>query len=65
MNGARLADVAAASSFIGWLASLAVKALPIIQCLAGVIAIAAGIAAYRYHTAARRNLTVRDHGRDD
>lgn len=56
MNNERFADAAAAGSFIGWLASVAVQALPIIQCLAGLAAIVAGIAAARYHIVARRHL---------
>lgn len=56
MSGERLADAAAAGSAIGWLASIAVQTLPIIQWLAGLAAIAAGIAAARYHVLARGNI---------
>jgi hypothetical protein len=49
MNSERIADVAAAGSFIGWLSSVAVQTLPIIQWLAGLAAIVAGLAAAYYH----------------
>jgi hypothetical protein len=38
----RLADAAAGTSLVGWLASWATDALPIIQAIAGLVAIAAG-----------------------
>lgn len=63
MNGERMADAAAAGSVIGWLASVAVQTLPIIQWLAGLAAIGAGVAAARYHILARRNI-VREDERD-
>lgn len=52
----RAADLAAVGSVIGWLSSIAVQTMPIIQWLAGVAAIVAGVAAARYHIVARRHL---------
>jgi hypothetical protein len=49
MNSERIADFAAAGSVVGWLSSVAVQTLPIIQWLAGVVAIVAGLAAAYYH----------------
>lgn len=45
----RLADAAAAASGIGWLASWATDALPIIQAMAGIIAIISGAFAIAWH----------------
>jgi hypothetical protein len=49
MTNTRAADVAAATSTLGWLASWATNALPIIQALAGIVAIVAGLFAIAYH----------------
>jgi len=45
----RAADAAAATSTLGWLASWATDALPIIQAAAGIVAIVAGLFAIAYH----------------
>lgn len=45
----RIADAAAGTSVVGWLASWATDALPIIQALAGLVAIVAGCFAIAYH----------------
>ena len=45
----RLADAAAATSSIGWLASVATDTLPIFQLLAALVAIVAGCFAIAYH----------------
>lgn len=45
----RLADLGAAGSFLGWLSSIAVQTLPIIQWCAGMVAIVAGLCAAYYH----------------
>lgn len=49
MTNTRTADVAAATSTLGWLASWATDALPIIQAMAGIVAIVAGLFAIAYH----------------
>lgn len=49
MNQDRLADIGAAGSIIAWLASLATATMPIVQWLAGVVAIVAGACAAWYH----------------
>jgi len=49
MTNTRAADAAAATSTLGWLASWATDALPIIQALAGIVAIVAGLFAIAYH----------------
>lgn len=48
-HGQRVADAAAATSGIGWLASWATDALPIIQAVSGIVAIVAGCFAIAYH----------------
>jgi hypothetical protein len=45
----RVADAAAATSSLGWLASVATDTLPIFQLLAAVVAIVAGCFAIAYH----------------
>jgi len=45
----RLADAAAATSSLGWMASVAADTLPIFQLLAAVVAIVAGGFAIAYH----------------
>jgi len=45
----RLADAAAATSSIGWLASVSTDTLPIFQLLAALVAIVAGCFAIAYH----------------
>lgn len=47
--GQRMADAAAATSTMGWLASVAADTLPIIQAVAGLVAIVAGGFAIAYH----------------
>jgi hypothetical protein len=49
VNTERLADIGAASSILAWVASIAAQTLPIVQWLAGVVAIVAGICAAVYH----------------
>ena len=49
MTSERIADAGAAGSVLAWLSSLAVQTLPIVQWLAGVVAIIAGICAAYYH----------------
>lgn len=49
MTPERLADAGAAGSVLAWLSSLAVQTLPIVQWLAGVVAIIAGLCAAYYH----------------
>lgn len=49
MTPERLADAGAAGSILAWLASIAAQTLPIVQWLAGVVAIFAGICAAIYH----------------
>jgi hypothetical protein len=49
MQNTRAADAAAATSTLGWLASWATDALPIIQAMAGIVAIVAGLFAIAYH----------------
>lgn len=49
LDSTRLADAGAATSIVAWLSSIAVQALPIIQLIAGVVAIVAGVLAARYH----------------
>jgi hypothetical protein len=44
-----MADAAAATSTMGWLASVAADTLPIIQAVAGLVAIVAGGFAIAYH----------------
>jgi hypothetical protein len=44
-----VADAAAATSSIGWLASVATDTLPIFQLLAALVAIVAGGFAIAYH----------------
>lgn len=51
----RVADVGAATSIVGWLASLAAQALPIVQFVAGCVAIIAGLAATYYHVKKARS----------
>lgn len=48
-HSTRAADAAAATSAFGWVASWATDALPIIQALAGIVAIVAGCFAIAYH----------------
>lgn len=45
----RLADAAAATSSIGWMASIATDTLPIFQLLAALVAIVAGGFAIAHH----------------
>lgn len=45
----RIADAAAATSGLGWVASWATDALPIIQALAGIVAIVSGGFAIAYY----------------
>ena len=45
----RLADAAAATSSLGWLASISTDTLPIFQLLAALVAIVAGVFAIAYH----------------
>ena len=45
----RLADAAAATSSLGWMASVAADTLPIFQLLAALVAIVAGGFAITYH----------------
>lgn len=49
MNQERLADIGAAGSIVAWLASVATATMPIVQWLAGVSAIVAGVCAACYH----------------
>jgi len=49
MTNTRAADAAAATSSIGWMASWATDTLPIIQAMAGIVAIVAGLFAIAYH----------------
>lgn len=49
MNHERLADLGAVGSVLAWLSSIAVETLPIIQWLAGAVAIFAGLCAAWYH----------------
>jgi hypothetical protein len=44
-----LADAAAATSSLGWMASVAADTLPIFQLLAALVAIVAGGFAIAYH----------------
>lgn len=48
-HSTRVADAAAATSGLGWVASWATDALPIIQALAGIVAIVAGLFAIAFH----------------
>jgi F0F1-type ATP synthase assembly protein I len=48
-NGQRLADVAAATSMLGWFASWAANALPAFQVLACIVGIISGCFAIAYH----------------
>jgi hypothetical protein len=48
-NQTRLADAGAVTSIGGWLVSHAIEANPIVQLIAGVVAIVAGLCAARYH----------------
>lgn len=48
-HSTRVADAAAATSAFGWIASWATDALPIIQALAGIVAIVAGLFAIAFH----------------
>lgn len=45
----RLADMGAAGSILAWLSSVAVQTLPIVQWIAGIVAILAGLCAAYYH----------------
>ena len=45
----RVADAAAATSSLSWLASVATDTLPIFQLLAAIVAIVAGCFAIAYH----------------
>lgn len=45
----KLADAAAGTSVVGWVASWATDALPIIQAVAGLVAIIAGLFAIAAH----------------
>jgi putative flippase GtrA len=49
VNQERLADFGAAGSIVAWVSSMAVQTLPIVQWLAGVAAIVAGLCAAYYH----------------
>lgn len=49
VSDTRLADTGAAVSVGGWFVTFAVQAEPIIQALAGIVAIIAGVFAARYH----------------
>lgn len=49
MSQERLADAGAAGSLVAWVSSLAAQTLPIVQWIAGLVAIFAGICAAYYH----------------
>ena len=49
MSIEKAADTAAAVSFPAWVVSLAAEALPIVQLIAGIIAIVAGAFAIAVH----------------
>jgi len=49
MNQERLADVGTAGSIVAWLASVATATMPIVQWLAGVAAIVAGVCSAVYY----------------
>jgi membrane protein DedA with SNARE-associated domain len=49
IDHAKLADAGAITSGTGWFLSHALQAVPVIQDLAGIIAIIAGLCAARYH----------------
>ena len=49
MNQTRLADAGAVTSIGGWIVSHAIEANPVIQLIAGIVAIVAGLCAARYH----------------
>ena len=45
----RAADLAAGMTWLGWLSSVAMQTLPIVQWLAGLLAIVSALFAIRYY----------------
>jgi len=64
VNHARLADAGAATSIASWIISKAVEANPVIQLVAGIVAIFAGLCAARYHLLKAEELKNNGNSRD-